>query len=215
MKTEQLIDQLTEKLKPVRVAKLRAGAALLWTLALLGLCLALISVIGVRPDLRSATIPARIACGLLGSVVLLIGAVAGFIRLLIPARPAPVWTVPSLILGALLIAASSVATYGSLGASSLNDWAGLDASGWRCTGTLTLFAFLLSLPMILAARRYAPTELAKAGLFLASAAVSGAFAILLVHCPSDDLVHVVAYHLIPSTLLAAGASTLLARTLRW
>lgn len=215
IETEELLERLAYKLTPVRTAKLRASAVGSWSIFIVFLCLVFTFLIGIRPELKSGMMSGRITIGLVGSIILLMASTACFVRLLLPQRRLSTSMFLLAAVGCLLVVASSLLPDWTIVRPNQGTWVGLEVSGWHCTGTLMLFSLLISLPMAFAARYYAPTQLVKMGLFIGLAAASGSFAVLLVHCKNDDLLHGVFYHLIPSTLIAIGASALLGRWLRW
>lgn len=212
--TDQIIDQLAGKVTPVRPARLGALATLLWILAIVAMVGALAAVPGhLRADIAAGAMPTRITVGMLGALLTVVGAGIGFVRLLVPGRRLPPISGAIVGLGLLLISGSVVEA--GLTHDEWHDMAGLALDGLHCTGFQSLYAAVFAVPLILGARRYAPTRLVSLGLLIGVMAVAAGFAGLLVHCPSDDVVHLALYHLVPAIGLSVGASSFVASRLRW
>ena len=214
--SEQLIDQLASNIKPVTPARLRTSATIMWNVSIVAMTGAMVAVTGhLRSDLFVAPIPGRIVIGFFGALVTTAAAGAGFVRLLVPGRRISGLTNFILAIGSLLMAWSVIAAGWGPDGWSISDMDGLDISGFRCTAVQSIYAAVLSLPLIFGAKRYAPTRLLPLGLLIGLMAVAAGFGGLLLHCPSDDIVHLAVYHLVPAIVLSVGACSIIAAALRW
>lgn len=217
LSTDQLIDRLAGDLKPVQPVKLRASATVIWILAIFAMTGALVAMTGhLRADVLIGPMPARLILGVLGSILTVAAAGTGFVRLLVPGRPVPRPILFILGVGLLQMMWSIVAAGWTTAGWDLHSFAGLDVGGGvPCTAIQSVYAVVLAIPLIFGAKRYAPTKLLPLGLFIGFMAVAAGFGGLLVHCPSDDVVHLAVYHLLPAVVLSIGAGGLVAALVRW
>ena len=213
MSTEDLIQQLTHDLQPVRRLRpvaVRIAGWLVVAVASLGLGL---SVMGIRRELGDAVDRTDFAIESVLLIVTALSAAVGALLVSVPGAdrirhlrvlPIVVGTATVLwALGDLLMAAATGAP------------AGVMTPGWYCVYTTAGIAAIPSVVLFVMIRRAAPLHAARAGFLalLATAAVGVIGANFM--CPYDRPLHMLLWHAAPLMLFAGLGAGLGTWLLRW
>ena len=207
----ELVDRLTQDLRPVR----RAGSPWLLLVVWLLVVFATIGVaalVGLRDDLSSQLARPRYVITL---AALLAGAgLAGYVALL-ASVPGRISLLEARVVGAGVLVLALITAL-------LGEWtpapttAAFILYGLRCTVCVAAFALLPWLVLFRAASRAAPLDGRTVGLCMGAAAVLVGTACVRVACPIDDTIHLAVWHGLPALLwtsvsVAAGGVWLM----RW
>ncbi len=213
MSTEDLIQQLTSDLQPVRRLRPLAVRVAGWfviALASLGLVMILM---GVRRELGDAADRADFAIEAALLIVTALSAAVGALMVSIPgadlgklARSLPIVVGTTTIvwaLGELLVASATGAPTGRL------------TFAWHCVYKTASVAAIPSVVLFMMVKRAAPLHAARAGFLaiLATAAVGVLGANII--CPNDRPLHMLLWHAAPLMLFAALGAGLGTWLLRW
>ena len=213
MSTEDLIQQLTSDLQPVRRLRPLAVRVAGWfviALASLGLVMILM---GVRRELGDAADRADFAIEAALLIVTALSAAVGALMVSIPgadlgklARSLPIVVGTTTIvwaLGDLLVASATGAPTGRL------------TFAWHCVYKTASVAAIPSVALFMMVKRAAPLHAARAGFLaiLATAAVGVLGANII--CPNDRPLHMLLWHAAPLMLFAALGAGLGTWLLRW
>ncbi len=213
MNTEQLIASLSANVPAVSrnaLAK-RIGFGIVG--GTLIAMLALVVVLGVRPDLQLAMRGFAFWMKWTYTISLGLGAIYAVSRL---ARPVPtslrgLWllSIPVLVLAGIGI--------GELASTPSDEWLPLWLSkSWRvCPWLVLALAVPIFVGLLWSFRKLAPTRLRAAGAVAGLAAGAWAATIYCLHCPEVSAIFVLTWYSL-GILLAAGAGALLGpRVMRW
>ena len=213
MSTEDLIQQLTSDLQPVRRLRPLAVRVAGWfviALASLGLVMILM---GVRRELGDAADRADFAIEAALLIVTALSAAVGALMVSIPgadlgklARSLPIVVGTTTIvwaLGELLVASATGAPTGRL------------TFAWHCVYKTASVAAIPSVALFMMVKRAAPLHAARAGFLaiLATAAVGVLGANII--CPNDRPLHMLLWHAAPLMLFAGLGAGLGTWLLRW
>ena len=210
MKTDELINQLAEEPRAVRVGRALATFAVA-ALGALAVCVAIILLSGqVRPDLPDAMMPT--VGKMCFSAMLVLATTPAMLWLVHPGRTAGVWIAIGAAVAALAVVVGVLAVMAGRGELA----AALGAGGQPVVFlVIPLLAIPAGVIFFLWSRRYAPTRLALAG--AAAGAISGgiAAAAYALVCPVDEVLFVATWY--TASVVACGlVGALLGRfLLRW
>lgn len=212
MNTDELIEQLSTDLAPVRRSSVerRIGLGVLAGAAVS--LFVLLAFLGIRADLMQAMHGFTFWMKLAYTGSLAIVGLYLTDRLARPGRGAgPVWLVAVPV--ALL---AGVAVFELLNAPRshwLEMWLG---SSWKaCSGLVLMLAVPLFLGLAWAFRRFAPTQLGAAGASAGLAAGGAAATIYCLHCPEATAVFVLTWYTLGMGLAALSGWLLGPRILKW
>lgn len=213
--TRSLIDQLVADARAVR----RVSAPR-WTVLLLVMTVTLIFAIlipkfGLRPDLAQALRRPLDFLGIVGLFFLASACLALAVRESLPGRRRSRGLVLTLRIG-LAVAAVGLAA-GFWGPQGLSDhWRiGSDAVGIKCAVLVIALSVLPILGMMAALKKLAPMQPAKAAALAGLAAAALAALGVGLHCPIDEPIHWLLWHLTPIAVFASLVGMIGARWLRW
>lgn len=213
MMNQQLINKLTDDLKPVCPMCPYACFTRLLVVATLGGA-ALLFVIGLRPDLQDSlhTMMPYWKSGIFGLIG--IGAMFTLCRLGLPGREIG-WVGPALMTaGVAMLMAFGLGAI-ALAPDSHSLWDSVTATGnLYCFACVSALGLILMLTGFIAVRRFAYTRPALAGWLLGTA--SGAFGASAYawHCMVGQTMYVVAWYSLPVILLGLLGFALGPRLLR-
>lgn len=213
MNTEQLIASLSTnvpRVSPYALAR-RIGLGIMAG-ALIAM-LAVVVVLGVRPDLQLAMHGFAFWMKWTYAASLGIGAIHAVSRL---ARPVPtslrgLWL---LLIPVLVLAGIGI---GELASAPSRDWPAmwLSRSWMVCPWLVLTLAVPIFIGLLWSFRRLAPTRLRAAGAVAGLAAGAWAATLYCLHCPEVSAIFVLTWYSL-GILLAAGAGALLGpRFMRW
>lgn len=209
---DNLIDGLAEDLKPVRPR--RTGRGSLWVaLGWLAGATVLISSVGMRSDLASGHVPAisLLSFWLLAGVS--IAATWSAVRMGMPGvgRDYSGWRWACLVALALPLSAMGLAMGNSHAAM---EAAGMDA-GTLCLTQGVVSGLGVGLALFWWLRGGAPTSPTRAGLIIGIAAGAAGAAIVALHCPLNNIIHIALWHGMSVIVSGIVGRLLLPRLLRW
>lgn len=210
-----LVNRLVADLTPVKRPLPAIPAALAWTLASSLVALPLVSLFNFRADLTEkfkSPFDFFVATLLLGGA----GSLGFFaFRSGIPGRDSVSWArrVVWGIVGALVLALSFAIARESPGSAVE---IGLDLRGARCSALVGLFAVLPAAALLIALKtRYATVRPRYAGKMLGGAAGFLGALFISLHCPVDEGLHILVWHVGPVLLIAWIFSAIAMRFLRF
>jgi hypothetical protein len=216
MSSIDLIEKLSARPEPVRIASPQR-AALLWGIVSLMLVMAaLLSGLGVRADLFLATQRYSFMLSLISLLwTVALGSVLCFESGLPGVQTSRASKIALGISFAVLILSygleSSVHRVGTAPSFS----AGLSATGFSCSGILLLLSFLPGLGLWVWMRSLAPVSGSRtAGWMGLTLGAMGALGVS-VHCSSAQPLHLMVYHALPILGLAVLLTGISNRLLRW
>jgi hypothetical protein len=198
--THHLTDRLVEDLRPVRRIWSPGARTATW-LALEGVVLVCLVATGLRGDGATlVTMPSF----LIEFTALVVA--AALLALLAFRAAVPGEEVSGLVrFLAALCAALAAAHVASLPLGMDQTLGDFVHKGWGCAIRTTVLAVLPWDVILLAVGRGAPLRGAITGALAGAAAFVMAFALMRVHCPIDEMLHLLAWHGAP-VLAAAGVS---------
>jgi len=213
MNTEELIQSLSQSVKPVPRRSLERRIALGIALGGLVAAVIVVAVLGIRPDLHDAMHGFSFWMKWIYTASLGAGAVSLVIQLARPTGTSlrSLWV---LAIPVLLLAGIGV---GELASTPSQKWLAMWLGGsWRVCPWLVL---TLSMPIFIGLlwsfRRLAPTRLRAAGATAGLAAGAWAATIYCLHCPEVSAIFVLTWYSL-GIMLAAGLGALIGpRFLRW
>lgn len=213
MRTDELIEQLTADLSPVRppgpVWRRAAG----WLVVAVASLVVVMLWMGVRRDLGDAA--ERIGFALEATLLLLTAVSASVGALLVSTPGAGIsprvrWVPVALGLLSIFLAAGELAYAAVSGGPT-----GTITFAWHCVYKTTTVALLPGIVLFVMVRGGAPLQTVWAGLLalLATAAIGVLGANII--CPNDRPMHMLLWHLLPLMLFAGTGAALGRWLLRW
>ncbi|RSU54154.1 DUF1109 domain-containing protein [Sphingobium yanoikuyae] len=213
MNTEELIQSLSQSVKPVPRRSLERRIALGIALGGLVAAVIVVAVLGIRPDLHDAMHGFSFWMKWIYTASLGAGAVSLVIQLARPTgtslRSLWILAIPVLLLTGIGV--------GELASTPSQKWVAMWLGGsWRVCPWLVL---TLSMPIFIGLlwsfRRLAPTRLRAAGATAGLAAGAWAATIYCLHCPEVSAIFVLTWYSL-GIMFAAGLGALVGpRFLRW
>lgn len=213
MNTDQLIEQLSVNVPVVRRHAIGRRIAIGLAAGALASILAVVSWLGVRPDLGDAMLGSAFWIKWSYTFSLSLVAIAATIRLARPDAGSMRWlwllAVPVLLLAGIGVAELLRAPQ----AMWLSMWLG---HSWKvCPWLVLTLAAPIFIGLLWSFRRLAPTRLRAAG--ATAGLASGAFAatVYCIHCPEVSAVFVLTWYSLGILLAATVGALLGPRLLRW
>jgi hypothetical protein len=214
MKTDDLIHQLAQNLKPV-TSQMRPGR-----FVGMGLFVALIAILlglaafSVRSDFLVCCTNPLFIMDLLLSLTMLVGGLWLVAKLRNPTFHVQSWHKRGLIAVLLVDIGLHFSRMLSLGRYAWTQ--GLAIEGFSCSWSMMLAAALPIAFYLWQSRKGASTEPLQSGLFAAVAGWGAGGLMICIHCPVESSSHILLWHLlVPGALLIAMGIGLGRKFLRW
>jgi hypothetical protein len=209
IETRKLIDQLATDLKPVRVKSLRYLAAQ-YFVSLLGLAIFFFFALGAKVG---AT-PIEVA---IASLIFIPALTAGTFLLARTSRPGlPFSRGAGILLCSELVLACLLELARLFSGVEQSSWGPPLAQGWVCLVTALGMGSIAGGVLFFQLRGEAPVKLKQASLTAIWTSAAMASLVLQVHCPNENPIHKIIWHLLlPLGLLTLTALALAKSALRW
>lgn len=214
MKTDDLINQLSRDLKPVRPV-LTPGKFVVFFSALSALVVLVgVSIFHTREDLVSRIAAPSYLGDLLCPFLFTLCAIVLIARLSVPGRGRGAFFSLALASSVIVYFAIEIGRSFLLNRSDFS--AGLDVAGAKCYLMVLLLAAFPVAALVISLLRRAPTRPLTVGLLIALAGIGCGEIAIALHCPIDNAVHISLWHIVLPVLTAAATGTfVLSRLIRW
>jgi hypothetical protein len=214
MKIDQLVDQLTENLQPVRPVMRPFQLVVLFlfiSIFTIGLGL---TVFHFRPDVSAQLSRVNYWIDLLLPFVVMIGAFFLIGRLSVPGRR--LGDVLPKVWQALFIGLMSFEIVRAFWAGRSAEMVGFDPAGLKCSILVLLLALVPSAGMAFMVIKRAPTRPLIVGLLVAIAGLGAGEVAIALHCPIDNSIHIALWHFVlPVGVGALFGALVGSRWFRW
>jgi hypothetical protein len=213
VQTDELIRKLVADARPVRRLSPWSLRAALWLLVALVSAAIVVLWFGARRDLASVVSTPAFAFEELMLLAITVTAAAGALLLSVPGeeRSALVRWLPVTAAVAVLFWVGGELVF----AAATGGATGRFGPAWHCVGRTISVGLVPGVVLLLMVRGAAPLRAAWAGLLalLATSAV-GVLGTNII-CPNDRPLHVLLWHVLPMTVIAAAGGALGGWLLRW
>ncbi len=212
-KSDDLIDKLSRNLKAVKVKSLRY-LAIQYFMTLLVFGIFSLRLVGWSDDLafRMTRFDFVFSLVLFGGVVS-----AGCVLLAQYSRPG---TAPSRLSrmafwsGLALASIVQVVRFASESGSA--SWGASTDQGWSCSVAAVVMGAVASYILLVEIRREAPVKIARTARFLLLSSSAMAAVVLQIHCPNENPIHEILWHIfLPLGVFALSTRFLSRPALRW